>query len=524
MKTISPKILLTLSGAFGFNILFWQEKMGINSVIFDVFIISAVLSLYPGALARGSARWLLAGHLVSVAMVVIHNTMLSKIVATITIFLFAAFAEHIHRSVIFAAGSMAYQTGFLIAEFTELITRVKRQSNRKKWSFRKLRIVLFPLILLSIFFIVYIAANAAFASLTEKLAGIIENYFSNVILWISWDRILFILFGAYVTGSLIIKNRLPKLSDKELSMTDRLIRKKAGRTNSFAGVLNGLIDVFMGRFSKGILALKNKNLIGLISFVLLNLLLLIINVTDVVYIWSGNDYGKNESYTELLHEGTGILIFSIILAIVVVLFFFEGNLNFYRKNKWLKIAAFAWLIQNAFLVCSVFMRDYYYISHFGLAYKRIGVLFFLTMVLVGLASVFIKIYSKKSNYFLFRINGNVALFILVICSFVNWDVMIAEYNLARMDTIKPDVAFLMNMSDQTLPVIRSYKSKLTEVTKHRIYKYENSYPRERLSFSELLDRKENKFITKYAEHSWLSWNYADATVYHSLKPLSVAIK
>ena len=132
MKTISPKILLTLAGAFGFNILFWQEKMGINSLIFDVFIISVVLSLYPGALSRGSARWLLAGHLVSVAMVVIHNTMLSKIVATITIFLFAAFAEHIHRSVIFAAGSMVYQTGFLIAEFTELLTQVKRQSKQEE--------------------------------------------------------------------------------------------------------------------------------------------------------------------------------------------------------------------------------------------------------------------------------------------------------------------------------------------------------------------------------------------------------
>ena len=99
--TISQKILLTIAGAFLFNFLFWQEKMAINFLIFDLFIISSVLSIYTDTSGRYSVRWILASHLVSVGMVIIYNTLLSKLTAIVTLILYAAFAEYLHRSVIF---------------------------------------------------------------------------------------------------------------------------------------------------------------------------------------------------------------------------------------------------------------------------------------------------------------------------------------------------------------------------------------------------------------------------------------
>ena len=104
-----------------------------------------------------------------------------------------------------------------------------------------------------------------------------------------------------------------------------------------------LLTLFMGRFANGIMALRNENTIGLISLVMLNILLLFINVIDIKYVWFGFTYTANVSLTKYVHEGAGLLIFSIVLAMLVLLFFFRGNLNFYKKNKWLRYLAYAWI-------------------------------------------------------------------------------------------------------------------------------------------------------------------------------------
>ena len=161
-----------------------------------------------------------------------------------------------------------------------------------------------------------------------------------------------------------------------------------------------------------------------------------------------------------VHEGAGLLIFSIILAMLLLLLFFRGNLNFYKKNKWLRYGAYLWIFQNLFLVFSVCMRDYYYISHYGLAYKRIGLLFFLAMVLAGLLTVFLKIYYTKTTYYLLRINAWVAILLLVFASTVHWDETIARYNLARKSSIPLDIHFLLSLSDKTLPLIENNKELL----------------------------------------------------------------
>ena len=521
-RTVPPKILLTIAGAFLFNFLFWQEKMAINFLIFDLFIIGSVLSIYTDAAERNSVRWILAAHLLSVGMVIIYNTLLSKLAAIITIILFAAFAEYLHRSVIYAAGSMFYQASFLLPEIKRLIIQITTKSKDPRKLLRKLRLLLFPLGLLFIFFLVYIGGNRAFASITGHVFQAIENYLGCIFVYVSWPRLFFLLFGAYITGSLLIRSRSANFSEKELSLSDRLIRTRPSRNSGpELSIFNEVVSGLMGSFSKGMLALKNKNLIGLISLVLLNGLLLIINVTDFLYIWLGDDYGKDVPMAELLHEGTGVLIFSIVLAIIVVLFFFKGNLNFYKGNSKLKLMAYVWLIQNALLVASVCLRDYYYIANYGLAYKRVGVLFFLAIVLAGLGSVFIKIYHKKSNYFLFRFNGNVLLIMLVIGSLQNWDVFIAKYNIARMDKIQPDLQFLMNLSDQTLPVLRENIDVLAEKSKDPQFSYFSGY-RTTVDLKEILAAREKNFLSEHQKLSWLSWNFADDDVYRSITKSQVS--
>ena len=71
-----------------------------------------------------------------------------------------------------------------------------------------------------------------------------------------------------------------------------------------------------------------------------------------------------------------------------------------------------WVVQNFILGISVFLRNYHYISFHGLAYKRIGVIVFLVLVLIGLVTLFVKLRERKSFFYLVRVNGWAAFAVL----------------------------------------------------------------------------------------------------------------
>jgi hypothetical protein len=215
-----------------------------------------------------------------------------------------------------------------------------------------------------------------------------------------------------------------------------------------------------------------------------------------------------------------MLIFSIVLAMLVLLFFFRGNLNFYTKNKWLRYGAYGWIFQNAVLVVSVLLRDYYYIQHMGLAYKRIGVLVFLLMVLMGLITVFIKIHQRKTAYYLWRVNGWFGIILLVAASCVHWDETIAMYNLSHKNAIPVDVKFLLSLSDKTLPLLEKNQDVLID---HRpAVDGEGEYVyRSQLSPLEVFEMRKKVFFATQKTYSWLSWNGSDAYVKKNLTKMVI---
>ena len=64
-----------------------------------------------------------------------------------------------------------------------------------------------------------------------------------------------------------------------------------------------------------------------------------------------------------------------------------------------------------------------------------------------------KIWSKKTNYFLFRINAWAGIAVLVLATTIHWDEFIAGYNLKRRNTVELDVPFLLSLSDKALPLL-----------------------------------------------------------------------
>jgi hypothetical protein len=157
----------------------------------------------------------------------------------------------------------------------------------------------------------------------------------------------------------------------------------------------------------------------------------------------------------------------------------------------------------------------------GLAYKRIGVLFFLLLVLIGLITVFIKIQQVKTTYYLLRINAWFAIGILIFSACVHWDEMIANYNLARKNVIPLDIKFLLSLSDKTLPVLEANSDVFDKYDNQRIDGEGQYLYRSTLSPKEVFKNRKVDFITAQNTYTWLSWNFADAYVKKQLANIAV---
>ncbi|MBC7688739.1 MAG: hypothetical protein H7211_11230, partial [Aquabacterium sp.] len=98
MKTPSLKITLVTAGTVLFNIIFWQEKLAVNSILFDVFVLLSVFYLYPAAFTKPIIKWMLTAHCITLLAVIIHNTFLSKLAFSVTLMLVIVFSQYRHRS------------------------------------------------------------------------------------------------------------------------------------------------------------------------------------------------------------------------------------------------------------------------------------------------------------------------------------------------------------------------------------------------------------------------------------------
>jgi Domain of unknown function (DUF4173) len=203
-----------------------------------------------------------------------------------------------------------------------------------------------------------------------------------------------------------------------------------------------------------------------------------------------------------VHEGTYFLIASILLAMGVLFFTFRKNLNFYPKNQPLKTAAGIWLIQNAVLAFSVAVRNLHYIDFHGLAYKRIGVFWFLSLVFFGLYTLWTKIKDTRSNAWLWRYNAWAFYTLLVLNTCVNWDVLITRYNLSGKPKSTVDLnQMVYDMSNKNLFLLEATKERLPQL---------NTYPpmSEDVIYQGIA-LKRGSFESEQSQISWKSWNIAD---------------
>ncbi len=516
MQNRKIQLVIFTASLVVYNILFWKEKFGINLPLFTILMGAMAFRLYPENIKSPKVIITAAGTLLAGIFVVINNSAVSKFAHISSFFILLGFLQERElRSVYYALlNSFTAMIDIPLGFINRYLTQGKDNS-RKKRIVRFVSLTVIPVLLFWIFFVIYKNANPKFDKLAESVFAKIETLVNYIVEYVSLPWLFFIATGILVVLVVLVRSGYKQWVAYEASRPENLQRIKAKQEKP---------KEFNNASPKRILSLKNENRSGIILLLLVNLLLLVVNIIDINWLWFGFEVPKDFNLKQFVHEGTYLLILSILLSMGILLYLFRKNQNFFSGNKALKLLAYTWIVQNVVLSISVFLRNYHYISYHGLAYRRIGVIVFLLLTISGLLTIFIKINLVKTVYFLLKNNTWTAYSLMILMCLFNWNQIIANYNLNHWNWDDVDIDFYLELSDRELPLLYSNFSKIQkQMEAHKLNEVRWVEHLDYTTFGNTLDERRKNYLETQDSLGWQSWNYADANACKALKDIKEPI-
>ncbi len=492
-------LLFPLLFAVVFVYLFKGQQAGINVLLFNLLLIGG-LSV-SGRLEINNRLHLLlsSGAFISSFMVLLYGSSMAMAGNVFSlILLMGVIADRNLTLLINGFTAAVYAIASSPFNYLAQIFNTTGDKSNGRRIARFVMVFIAPLLVLFVFVLLYANASPFFNKFTGNFILHFRKFLEFINKFISPDTFWIFVAGLLISiGFLYGKsNRLVVfLSEGKGMDLFRLRRNYRGRTT----------------------ALKTEYRSGIVLLVLLNVLIAIMNALDIYNVWFFFEW-NGIFLKQFVHEGTWLLIFSIIISIAIVLYYFRGNLNFYPRRRLLLNLALLWMAQNALLVFSVGIRNMWYIQHFNLAFKRIGVYAFLLLTLFGIATVMYKILNRKSHQYLFHYNGIAAYVILISLGFFNWDKLIATYNLRHSDTAFFHPEFMVSLNSSALPELKQSLPVIDRIEQQQFEKFD--FARSYMPFGEYkthVAQRCDNFIAGYPLLSWQGWNIADYQAYRSLK-------
>ena len=408
------KQIILIISSFMFSTLFYGQNIGLNLSIFS--ILTLVILIFGNTEKFKSKKTLVYTflYLLTAALVFFQNSSLSIITNCIVFFTLVGSVSESKASIFVNWLNGLYTTiaSFFHRNFDynekEQQPKLKKDIDILHWA----KLIGIPLIFIIVFILLYKNGNAVFNDLVSQ----INFKFINL----QW--ILFAVLGYYLFINIINPVQVEHATKSDLETGNSLFK-----TDSFCQE-----------------KLKKEKQLGTTLMLLLNVLIVFYLVTDIIALSTSTTVNAIELSSQV-HSGINALIASILIAIVIILYFFRGNLNFYKDNKTLKTLSFVWIILNAVLVILIAFKNNDYVTAFGFTYKRIGVYIYLLLTFIGLVTTFLKVLQIKNLLFLFRVNTQVAFVLLIGLSTINWDAFITKYNIYNAETL--DVKYLVRLSN-----------------------------------------------------------------------------
>ncbi len=239
---------------------------------------------------------------------------------------------------------------------------------------------------------------------------------------------------------------------------------------------------------------------------------------EIQFVWTGFSW-KGQLLKGFVHEGTYMLIIAVLVSVAVVMFLFSNlNQTTIPEKIWLKRLMFTWLFLNFLLVISVGVRTGYYIEFFGLAYKRIGLCFFLILCTVILLLTAILIHKNHSLSFLINHSFKSAYILLLLMSFFNWDIIIAKHNISHYRTAYIYLPFLKNLGDETLPYLQQNREQILEMhaAQKQRFPFVTLNEFEQYQYETNIQLRTGNFIRTYQNRGFLSRNFDEDRAFAKL--------
>ncbi len=492
---------LLLVSVLLYSFLFYQQSAGINFLLFNIVLVIGLLLKNPTGLKDKSWLAAAAGSLISSACIMYYSSPLAIVTNIFSLGLLSVFSfsakTSIFTSLFMTLCSVGSSCVFMFIDMTRRRKKNKSEEKTKRPVYVTVLMLLFVVVITIVFFVMYQSSNPLFKEFTKNIN----------LDFISFPWIFFTLGGLLLMYGFYYNRHLTGLTDRDENADNNLNEDEANSP----GFLNKLFK------------LDTEHLTGTILLVVLNLMLLLLNSLDVVYLWVDGTLPEGMKHKEFVHDGVGALIASLIFAIIIMLYYFRGRLNYHSKNKTLKLLAYVWIAQNIFMIFSTAYRNNMYIEESGISYKKIGLYVYLMLCLIGLVTTYIKISKNKSNMYLIRVNPWGYYSIMVISCLVNWDVIITDFNLnkAFKENKKLEKYYLADLSFKNLPQLLvlpdSVKAYDDYEARDYYYSLRGTYFS---SFKIALDKKLFNFMKEMQNPDWQSWCAEKSRVHNAVLALN----
>ena len=422
------KYQIILASSLIFTLLFYNESVGINLAIFALLLTGLICYFFQDRFTERTHLILVVTSVLSCLAFAWYGDFASFLALSMSV-LFLQFKTQDKELKIVQIFPLVFLNAFTtlgrVFMFSQWLPERKIHNNFTK---KLVAYFIIPAIFLIVFFTAYSFGSSHFSSLLTDYTLDIDIV-EVVLIGILGFYISFSFWNYWVPEVCYEKN---ELLNNDFS---NIAEIKNQQTFSF-------LDLDFERKS------------GEVTLVLLNFMLLVFIITynyeqffEVV---------KNPNLSADTHERVNSVIFSIVMAVGLILFYFKGGFNFDKRAANLKKLAKIWIVLNGLLIVSTSIKNSEYIAVQGLTYKRLGVYAFLVLAIIGLVFVFLKITKQKTNAYL--ANQMVWYFYgtVLICSFVNWGNLITNYNISVNKCAEPKFLSTLNFNDEAR---REYFSK-----------------------------------------------------------------
>ncbi|UKB84579.1 DUF4173 domain-containing protein [Chryseobacterium sp. MEBOG06] len=390
--------------AFLFVLLFYNEEVGLNLGILGIIYAVGTLFKTPEKNKTRTLYVLFGTSILSSIAFAWYGDLSSLLAVTTSLLLLAYKAKNKKMKILLLPPVFILNSCTSLFRFFSFDEWLPKRNASGIWQ-KTLAFILIPFVLVAIFFGIYSAGSDHFAAL-------FTDYELDINLW----QVLCLS----VLGFFIAFNYWNYVVERIIYKNNRVLDNDFQRDSQIPKATYSFLD------------LNSERMSGVVSLLCLNILLIFFIITynyEQFYEVSKTSVQLSEE----THERVNAVIMSIIMAILVIMFYFKSGFNFDPKAGLLKILAKVWIFLNAVLVLSAAVKNYEYIVHYAFTYKRLGVFAFLLLSMIGLILTFIKIQKKKKNAFLFNTMAWYFYGVILVCSSINWGGFITSRNMKRKD-------------------------------------------------------------------------------------------